>query len=308
MRNKFVLTQHVIKILLANDFDVLVSKGCFDIAAKRDFTLLIKIIFNVDGLLETHVKSMKILSNYFSLVPLIISLKNNRKRLQNNIIYSRFDLPVVTPETLETLLFEESTLCAYSIKGKHLVNINTERMKKKRLKLGLTMKQLAEKVGVTLKTIYLIENNQTKPTLLTAEMLEEVLNENLRLPYKFEKCYTDEFLKPKTSFEKEISKKFETMKVQHSFLCSMPINIITKEEKTIAAGVNSSDRKLKNRTNFFKSFMSFFNSMGLFIVEGTKKENIDGIPIIQKPELNGIQSFRELLKLIKERTYIPTYT
>jgi putative transcriptional regulator len=308
MQDKFVLTQRVIKILLANDFNVLTSKGCFDIAAKREYTLIIKTILNIDGLLETHAKSMKILSNYFSLIPLVISLKNNRERLQNNIIYSRFDLPVITPQTLETLLFEDSMLYAYSIKGKHLVNIDTKKMRKKRLELGLTMKQLAEKVGVTLKTIYLIENNQTKPTVATVEMLEEILNENLRVPYKFEKCYTDEFLEPKTNFEKEISKKFETMKIQHSFLCSTPINIVSKKKKIIAAGVNSSDKKLKSKTNFFKSFITFFNSMGLFIVEGTKKENIDGIPIIQKPELNEIQSFRELLKLIKERAHIPTYT
>jgi len=301
MFNKFTLTNRIVKDLILNDFNIVISSGCFDVAARRDYSLIIKTLINIDGLLEIHANSMKVLSTFFSANPLIVSMKTNRERLKNNVIYSRFDIPVLSLETFETFLSEDFLPHVCSTRGKHLVKIDTEKMKNRRKELGLTMRELAEKTGLTLKAIYEIENERVNPTINTVKMLEEILDDVISLPYELSDVRVSKFIGPKSSLEKEISREFMRMEIEYSSLYSLPADMVCKKTEKIVTGINDQEEKIKKRVDFMREFTSLFSSECMFIVKKRIRESIDGIPIIQESELNKIESFNELLKIIRER-------
>ena len=51
-----------------------------------------------------------------------------------------------------------------------------ERLKELRTSLNCSQKELAEKTGLTLRTIQRIENNEVKPSLYSLKVIEEALN------------------------------------------------------------------------------------------------------------------------------------
>ncbi len=50
MLNRTVLTTRLVNSLLKREFEVFLTHGCFDIAAKREKLVLIKSLINIDGL------------------------------------------------------------------------------------------------------------------------------------------------------------------------------------------------------------------------------------------------------------------
>jgi len=300
--NKNEILSRIIETLLIHDFSVMLSKGCFDVAAKRDTSLLIKVLTNIDGLLKDHAISMKIIAKFLSANPMIISLRTNRDKLLSNVVYSRFDIPVITPETFETLLFEDFLPHIYSTKGKHLVEIDAKKMRERRLTLGMSMKQLASKAGLSVKAIYEIENERVRPTLNTAKIIEDILGVDLIMPYKLEMVREVKLIRPKRTLERRVFETFKRIGIQTSALLSSQIDIIGKESEVLATVVNKDSKKLERKAISLKNFVEFFSSQGLFIVETSEVKSIEGLPVIERRELNSIESVNDFRNLLKERS------
>ncbi|HDJ96477.1 MAG TPA: helix-turn-helix domain-containing protein [Candidatus Aenigmarchaeota archaeon] len=299
--NKNDILSKVIETLLIHDFSIMLSKGCFDVAAKRDISLLIKVLTNIDGLLKDHAISMKIIAKFLSANPMIVSLHTNRDKLLSNVIYSRFDIPVVTPETFETLLFEDSLPHIYSTKGKHLVEINAKKMRRRRIMLGMSMKQLALKTGLSVKAIYEIESERVRPTLESAKAIEDVLGIDLILPYRLETIKNVKPIKPRRTLERYVFETFKKIGIETSALLSSQIDIIGKESEVLVTVVNEDSKKLGKRAISLKKFVDFFSSQGLFIVEKSEVKSLRGLPIIERKELSCLKDINDFRNLLEER-------
>lgn len=300
MKKHEILSQ-IVDALLLHDFSVMLSKGCFDIAAKREVKLLIKVLTNIDGLLKNHANSIKIVAKFLSANPLIISLHTNRQRLSRNVVYSRFGIPVMTPETFETLLFEDFLPHVYSAKGKHLVEIDVRKMKRQRIALGMSMKQLASKVGISVKAVYEIENERVRPTLSTVKAIEDVLGISLVVPYKLESVKEVEVIEPKRALERYVFEIFKKIGIQSSGLTSSQIDIIGKEAEVLVTVVNENSKKLEVKADSLRRFVEFFSSRGFFIVEMSRVKSLHGLPVIEKDELSSIESINDLKSLLEDR-------
>ena len=130
MFDKSFLVKKVVNSLLKHDFEVLISRGCFDIAAKhgkkKDRQLmLVKVLMNIDGLNPQQAMSLRAISYFMSAYPFVVAMKNNREFLSKSTIYNRFSLPVVTPELFNSIL-EEEAYATQSAKGRYTVAIDTE--------------------------------------------------------------------------------------------------------------------------------------------------------------------------------------
>ena len=297
MIDKKLLTERVKKVLEKNDFDTFLFSGIFDVAGRREYTLLVKTLLNIDSLLEHQAMSLRVASTFLSAHPLIVSVKNNRSKLLDRLIYSRFGLPVVTPSTFEELLFEDALPYVYSIKGKHVVSIDKERMRKRRKELGYTMEQLAKKIDVSTKTIYEIETGRVNPTLETVEKLEKVLNESLKSRYtlsatKIERTY----IEPPTHLAKIVSQKFDSWNVEHSYIYSRLIDIMGK--KNVSVATTLLDTKKITIRNIAR-FGEFFDCWTVFIAK--RKLELPEVPSICLDELEEINTFKEFLRLLKEK-------
>src|SRR3990172_9408469 len=179
MLDKTFLVNKIVNTLQKNEYEVFLTEGSFDIAARREHLLLIKTLLNADSLTEDHALSLRAISHFVSAYPIVVSLKNNREFLSKEIVYSRFELPVLTPDFFEGIIMEE-VVAIKSAKGRHTFDINAFELREKRKQLGLTLEKLAGSAGISKKALYEIENKRVNPTKETVMRLELILKIDLK--------------------------------------------------------------------------------------------------------------------------------
>lgn len=298
---KAKLLNEVLKILNLNGFRTLIFGGCSDVLGKNGRSLLIKVLVNIDGLSKEDAKNMKIVSQFFSAYSLTVSVKSNYGMLSENIIYSRFGIPVMTPHSFETIIKNEWLPSILAIKGKHIVEIDADLLKKEREDMKLSLEILSKKLKVSKKCLYEIENERVRPTEETVEKLEEFFGVQLKKPYELKSISVSETINPQTPLQRKICFKFKEIEIDHSCLTSLPFEIIGRKRKTLITGLSENEEKLESKTKIFNEFSSFANTTSVFITKRSKKENLDGIPIILDSEIDEVDSYRDFSGLIRER-------
>ncbi|MCS7105937.1 MAG: helix-turn-helix domain-containing protein [Candidatus Aenigmarchaeota archaeon] len=294
------MIEKIINSLLYHKFQVLVSEGAFDIAAKKDFLMLIKALINVDALTKEQALSLKAISYFLSAYPLIISLKTNREFLRKEIVYSRFNLPVITPYFFEKFLEEERIPEIEATKGKHVVAIDTEVLKNRRKELGFTLDELSKLVGITKKALYEIENKRVNPSIETVRNLEKTLKVDLKLSFKLKACGPT-YLKPKDNFQEKISKEFSRIGLNNSPTYSAPFEIVGREKFSMIVGLSKNTRKIEKDAVQMKRMSFLFSSKCAFVAKKCEKKSIEDVPIILTSEIPEIESVKELEKLMEEK-------
>jgi len=301
MFNKSLLVDRLVKNLIDKEFQLFLTSGCFDIAARKEFVMLIKALKNVDGLVQEHAQSLRAVSYFVSGYPLVVSERTNRGSLCDEVIYSRFQVPVVTPQMFESMIEEEVIPEVKAIKGKHTVTINTTYLRKKREELNLSLEKLSKQIGISKKALYEIENQRVNPTLETVKRLEELLDIDLKIPYKMERVEKT-YIKPKNEFQKKVSLEFSRLGIDNSAVTSANFEIIGKEKTSLITGLSDNTVKIKKVVSQVKGLSSIFSSQGMFVAKKSHEQAIDGVPIVLESELPELESSRELSKLIREKS------
>jgi len=301
MFNKSFLVKRLTDTLMKNEFQLFLTSGCFDIAARKEFVMLIKALTNVDGLVQEQAQSLKAISYFISGYPLVVSERTNRGSLRDEVIYSRFQVPVVTPELFDSMIEEEVIPEIKAIKGKHTVTINTSYLRKKREELDLSLEKLSKQIGISKKALYEIENQRVNPTLETVRKLEGLLGIDLKVPYKMEKVERT-YVKPKNEFQKKISLEFSRLGIDNSPVTSTNFEIIGREKTSLVTGLSKNTVKIKKVVSQVKGLSSMFSSQGMFVAKRSHEQAIDGVPIVLESELPELESSKELSKLIKEKS------
>jgi putative transcriptional regulator len=142
------------KSLERGGFEHCRCEGCFDIAARRDFTIFLKVLNNVDSIQESQANNLKIISKGFDAAVAVVGLRTRRESLRDNVVYERFDIPTFTPPTLENIIANDRLPYIYRRRGGFFAEIDPARLKAGRQKAGLSQAGLADRVGVTKKNIY----------------------------------------------------------------------------------------------------------------------------------------------------------
>jgi len=301
MFNKSFLVNRLVNSLEKKEFQLFLTQGCFDIVAKKRFIILIKALTNIDGLMQEQALSLKAISYFVSGYPLVVSERTNRGSLNDEVIYSRFQVPVITPQTFECMIEEEIIPEVKAIKGKHTVTVNTTYLKKKREELNLSLDKLSKKIGISKKALYEIENQRVNPTVETVRRLEELLEIDLKVPYKMKKV-EKVYVKPKNEFQEKISSEFSRLGIDNSAVTSASFEIIGKEKTSLITGLSTNTMKIKKVVSQVKGLSSIFSSQGMFVAKKSHEETIEGVPIVLEDELPELESSRELSKLIKEKS------
>jgi len=301
MFNKSFLVDRLVKNLVDKEFQLFLTSGCFDIAAKKEFIMLIKALTNVDGLVQEQAQSLKAISYFVSAYPLVVSERTNHGSLRDEVIYSRFQVPVVTPQMFECMIEEEAIPEVKAIKGKHTVTINTIYLRKKREELNLSLEKLSKQIGISKKALYEIENQRVNPTLETVKRLEKLLEIDLKVPYKMEVAGKT-YIKPKNEFQKKVSLEFSRLGIDNSAVTSANFEIIGKEKTSLITGLSKNTVKIKKVVSQVKGLSSIFSSQRMFVAKRSHEQAIDGVPIVLESELPDLESSKELSKLIREKS------
>lgn len=300
MFNKSFLVNKVVNSLLSKDFHVFVSEGAFDVAARKKQLMLVKTQINVDALQQDQASSLRSISYFLSAFPFVVSIKSNREFLQDNMIYSRFQLPVITPEMFENVLEGEEIVAIQSAKGKHSVDIDAASLREKREEVGFSLQELSELIGISKKALYEIEKKRKNPSAETVEKLEKMLGIELAKDYEMKKIDKPIYLKPKNDFQKSVSRQFNRIGIENSSVQAAPFEIAGKENFSVITNLTSNATEIKGVMEV-KKLSAVLATKAFYVAKKSKEENVEGIPVLLESELPEIKTSKDLTKSLKEK-------
>jgi putative transcriptional regulator len=290
--------QQVQSFLEQNDYATCEYKGCFDIAAQKNVLLLLKTLLNVDSFQLEQAKNLKIISNNLDAHPMIVGIQTRREKLKSGIVYERYDLPTVSLKTFEDLICNSIYPRIYRDRGGLYVEIDSDVLKDSRKRKGLTQRELAEAVGINKKVIYEHEKKKLRMLLIIAEKLEQILNKKIIKPTEVFKKY-EEHGYPKDRLEKVIGKNLEKIGFKTDFVKQSPFDVFAKEKALVISDIEMNRRKMIKHAADLKDFINVVKRPAVFITKDSKEEEIHGIPIVKKKELEEMDK-KELIKKAKK--------
>ncbi|MCD6510873.1 MAG: transcriptional regulator [Thermoprotei archaeon] len=293
------IIEEVRRVLIRDGYETkiceAVSSSCFDVVAKKnERLLLIKILVNIDNYTRDQARDLKKITRTLTAIPLLIGLRTRRSELIEGVIHERFGVKVVGLDTFRNALRDEKPL-AYVKRGGMYVKIDGERLRMARMRLGLSLGELAQIIGVTRKTIYEYENGNMYATLDVAWKLEEVLGEELIRPLSL-------FEEPKGNDENEriangvegIAKKVKTrlrmLGLKAEALKRAPFNIVATNDVKYLRMIAEAKRKIEEikyiKLREVRELAEVMRAKALVMVEKESNiEDVEGIPVINISEL-----------------------
>ncbi len=146
-----------------------VRPSCFDFAARREKQLvLVKAQPNIGNIYENDANELKTLARFFSGTSLIVSERNRNKPLENDTVYSRYGVSVVTSRTLEDTISGETRPLIEAGPGGYYVKLDGDAIRKKRIQKEFSIGKMAEILGVSRRTLYGYERGMAKASVSTA--------------------------------------------------------------------------------------------------------------------------------------------
>lgn len=298
MLDRPFLVGKVVNSLLKEGYEVLLTEGAFDIVAKRDQIFILKVLPNIDALKEDQAMSLRAVSYFMAAYPIIISARNNRENLDHDMVYSRFGVSVMTPYLFEETLKDGDMSVMQSAKGRHTMEIDSDLLRSRRKELGMTLEDLSQKVGISKKALYEIENRRVNPTEDTVEKLESIIVRDLKTPYN-PKPAPMTYLKPKTSFQSRVGRELKRMGIDNSPVYSAPFDVVGKEDFILIT--KSNPKNTEKEVTMVKKFSGMLSTKAMFVAKKYTSIKIDGVPVILESELTDIGSSKDLKKIIDEK-------
>jgi putative transcriptional regulator len=150
--------------------------SCFDFATRKDDkTVLIKTHHDVDTFSSQDSRELKIIAGSVSAASIVISQRTHDKPLEDDTVYSRHAIFVVTEKTIKNIALQTANPLIYAGPGGYFVEIDGTLVEKRRKELGLSVGKLAEMIGVSRRTLYGYERGMAKASVSTAYNLEKTL-------------------------------------------------------------------------------------------------------------------------------------
>ena len=150
--------------------------SCFDFAAKKgDEAVLVKVRSNVDGFSCFDSLELRVIAGRVAAAPLVVSELAHDKPLEEDTVYSRYSVYVVTGKTLRSVAFRTGFPLVNASPGGYFVEVDGALIEKRRKELGFSIGNLAGMIGVSRRTLYGYERCMAKASVSSAYNLAKVL-------------------------------------------------------------------------------------------------------------------------------------
>jgi putative transcriptional regulator len=151
-------------------------QSCFDFAArKNDTSVLVKVNSDVDTFSPHSARELKVIADRVSAASLLISQQTHGKLLEDDTVYSRNKIFVVTEKTIRNIALRTANPLIYAGPGGYSVEVDGELVERRRKELGLSIGKLAVMIGVSRRTLYGYERGMAKASVKSAYKLAETL-------------------------------------------------------------------------------------------------------------------------------------
>lgn len=277
------------------------SNACFDLVAKRpDLTLVLKVFNNIDALREEHAAELRKIAVLFNAAVLVIGEKSKAFALRKGVLYERQGIAVMSLECLKELLEEHFPSVRY-FKGKSIVELDSKKLRQKRKELGLTLQQLAGKIGSTVESVHRYEKGASA-SLATAEKLEDALSASLVQKINlFEEELPEEKHLFEDFFEDSALGKVHDLGVKLAVFKHSPFKAYGKPSKSLLIGKVLVKHDFERKAVELAKTKKAFQGTPLIISRELKYSRVAKIPVVAEEELDSLSKFKDLMKLIRER-------
>jgi putative transcriptional regulator len=277
-------------------FDYCRYSGCFDIAARKTSMMLIKVLANIDSFQEEQANNLKVISKHLEATSLLVCLHTRRERLSDKILYERFEIPTMTPGAFETVIHNDTFPSIYRFRGGLFVEINPKSLRTARENAGLTQEQLAEKVGITKKSVYEHEKKKIKIEYDNAVRMEKALKTGLIEPGK-QTSFENVWSSPKTKFETKVYKKFRSIGFDADAVYQSPFNMLAKDSKALLlSDVEEKAKNAKRKVESIKQFCDVSNKPAVII---TKEEASFDLPTVTERDFLEMNQ-KDVRKIVRK--------
>jgi putative transcriptional regulator len=285
----------------------------FDLVARRDNSLLIiKVLTNIDAMSEEVAEELRTLSFLLKGCPLIIGYKSGKGNLEHDVLYDRFGIQAINPETLKNHLLEGMPLEAYAAPGGLYVKLDREKIKTLRDEQNLSIGSFARSLKVSRRTVQMYEDGMNA-TIEVALRIEDVLGDNITVPFDILKYKQSEKYFNKNSietqgfrnFQREIFSILEKVGYKVIPMERCPFEAVSQDKKKILLTcVDRYDKKLLKKAKVVSSISNITEKHAVIIPDkNVHKTSIEGTPLIIKKELKKANGPEDILNMILERLY-----
>ena len=304
------MLREIREILARGGFEIgepLFKSISFDLIARgRDRLLILKALINIDALRSEIARELKILAKELEASPIVIGKRSAMGEILDGVIYSRHGIPILSLDTFKDFIIEGEYPMVYASPGGFYVNINGELLRKIRIERGISLGQLAKVAGVSRKTIQLYEEGMNA-TVDSALRLEDYLNvpliETIDI-LDFNRYEEERYPYTPRNYE-DIYQKLIEIGYDVFFTFKCPFEALSKDNRDIfLTGIGRDTKKIRYKALNLKILTHILEKEAFIIVEKSKYEEIEGVPIIEKEELMEINRKEEIRKMVRERSAI----
>ncbi|MGQ9538616.1 MAG: transcriptional regulator [Candidatus Bathycorpusculaceae bacterium] len=283
--------------------------SCFDIAARKSTSLIfIKVQSDIGCVSPYDSLELRIISEHVSAASLFISEKTREKRLEDDTVYSRYNVLAVTPKTFENIVLRKIYPLIQAGPGGYYVEIDGEAIKRRRQELGLSVGEVAEKIGISRRTLYGYERDMAKASVTTAYNLLCTLGipvaKSVNI-FEAAKTHRKPFMTRARQMivrNKLLQKIFKKLagynlvavkKAPFDFVITVP----EKNMKIIGGIVSDEEEALNQRVDEILSLSKVVQAHPILVTNGRKPPLDKDIPYVKGEELLKIKRPEDLRKL-----------
>ena len=281
----------------------------FDVIARRDRDLLlIKVLRNVDGFSRENGEEMKRVANALDGKPIIVGLHSGGGMLEDGIVYSRFEIPIITPATLEDEFLEGVPPFVMAEPGGLYVKIDGELLRRLREEMDISLGAMSEIAGVSRRAIQMYECGM-KAVIDVAQRFEEFFNMPFVLPLEDWRTGETRHEQWSKDFDDFAGFDGEVYKMLSEIGCSVlptkhsVFDALTKDRESLyiawlAGDIGDFHGKIEVLDNIIRITE---RDAILFVERNTEKGNVKGIPVVDREDLMKLQFPEELAEYAREK-------
>ena len=282
---------------------------CFDVVGrKKDKLLIIKILSNVDAFSRDNADEMKILADALCASPLLIGERSSSGELEPGIVYSRFNIPILSNETLADHLLEEVPPFIFAAPGGLYVKLDSALRRSIREERGISLGALAEIAGVSRRTIQMYETGMG--AMIDAAMrLEEYLDVPIIEPVDpFEYKHGER----KGEYELSGDQRTDSIILNHLLdigysvtpVTKSPFEALSRDKKMVILTSTDSDmERVLQKLRIASDISRISGRPSVMIVEKDRGlEDVRFTAVVTKDELKKIDDKNDLTDMVMSRS------
>jgi len=282
--------------------------SCFCMVARRSSDLtFIKILLDLGKITLKDALELKMISSHFSATQLFIGNYTREKPLEDDTVYTRYNIYAVTLKTLEDVVTRGMQPLVEAGPGGCYVRLDGDAIRKRRMKLGLSVGKLAEQLKISRRTLYGYERGMAKASVSAAYNLEWILGITVVKPIDIFKPVPPDagfFARAKRLI---VRNRFLQMVLKRLILCNFKVAATTRapfdfiaqppnEDVNIIIGgvTHRGEKNINRRAEEILSISNVVKAQPLFITDGKLMPYSD-IPLIHSEELEKMRLAEDLV-------------